>query len=230
MIFLPVMFAMMFVAGVPMRSLCVPLAVGVLTVSAFVGALFLPQKLGVSPESQERIMSAVGVRSYHRDRLESFFHPERDPLNTGWNKMQSEIAVGSGGLWGKGFLKGTQNILGFLPRKVAPSDFIYSVIAEEKGFVGSMVVLGLFGTVLTVAVYTAGVARDKLGRLVCVGVATVLFCHVFVNIAMTVGVLPITGVPLPLLSYGGTFMMVTMTSLGIVQSVYIRSQYRDRGW
>lgn len=230
MVFLPLVFAMMFVAGVPLRALCLPLAIGVVVVLVFVGALFLPGKLGIGEEGQERIMAVVGVRSYHRDRLEAFFHPERDPLNAGWNKMQSEIAVGSGGLWGKGFRKGTQNILGFLPRKVAPTDFIYSVIAEEKGFAGSAVVLMLFGSVISLGLYTASVARDKMGRLVCVGIVAVLFCHVFVNIAMTVGVMPITGLPLPLLSYGGTFMMVTMSSLGIVQSIYIRSRYRDHGF
>jgi rod shape determining protein RodA len=227
MVFLPVMFAMMFVAGIPLRTLCVPLAVAAAAVLLVLGAMFLPARLGVGDAGQERIMAAVGVRPYHRERLESFFHPERDPLNSGWNKMQSEIAVGSGGVWGKGFRKGTQNILGFLPRKVAPTDFIFSVIAEEKGFAGSAVVLGLYGTLLAAILCIALEARDKMGRLVCVGVAATLFCHVFVNIGMTVGVMPITGLPLPLLSYGGTFMLVTMASLGVVQSVSIRSRRHE---
>jgi rod shape determining protein RodA len=227
MVFLPVVFTMMFVAGVPLRTLCVPVAVGAVTVLFVLGAMFLPPRLGVGEEGQERIMAAAGLRPYHRDRIEAFFHPEHDPLNSGWNKMQSEIAVGSGGLWGKGFRKGTQNILGFLPRKVAPTDFIFSVIAEEKGFMGSAAVLGLFGVMIAATLYSALEARDKMGRLVCVGIAATLFCHVFVNIGMTVGVMPITGLPLPLLSYGGTFTMVTMASLGVVQSVCVRARRHE---
>ncbi|MBN1557550.1 MAG: rod shape-determining protein RodA [Lentisphaerae bacterium] len=230
MVFLPAAFVMMFAAGVPLRSLLVLLAAGSCAVGVFLGSLFLPARLGVSEEGQARIISAVGLRPYHRDRIEAFFNPERDPLNAGWNKMQSEIAVGSGGVWGKGYLKGTQNILGFLPRKVAPTDFIYSVIAEETGFVGSTVVLVLFGGLLVLGARTACAARDKMGRLVCAGITATLFVHVFVNIAMTVGIMPITGLPLPLLSYGGTFMVVTMASLGIIQSVHIRSHMYPHGF
>jgi rod shape determining protein RodA len=134
--------------------------------------------------------------------------------------------VGSGGLLGKGYLKGTQNVLGFLPRTVAPTDFIYSVIAEEMGFVGSVVILVLFAVLLIACARSALLARDKFGRLLAVGVATLLFCHVFVNIAMTIGYMPITGLPLPLISYGGSFMVSTMIALGIVQSVYVRRQRR----
>jgi rod shape determining protein RodA len=138
--------------------------------------------------------------------------------------MQSEISVGSGGLTGKGFLKGTQNILGFLPRSVAPTDFIYAVIAEERGFVGSAVVLGLFAVVILCGTLAAVNSGNTLGRLLCMGVVAMIFCHVFINIAMTVGLAPIVGVPLPFVSYGGSFMVVMMSALGIVQSVHIRSQ------
>ena len=113
-------------------------------------------------------------------------------------------------------------MLGFLPRTVAPTDFIYSVIAEEMGFLGSLGLLALYSLVLAAGVRAALEARDKMGRMLAVGVTSLLFCHVFVNIAMTIGLLPITGLPLPLISYGGSFMVSTMIGLGIVQSVYVR--------
>ncbi len=227
LVFVPTAFLMMFVAGVPFRYLGSLVAIGIVLVGLLLGGLFLPARLGASEETQERIRHLTGLGDYQAGRIEVFFHPEKDPLGAGWNKRQSEIAVGSGGLWGKGYLHGTQNILGFLPRSVAPTDFIYSVIAEEKGFVGSLVVLVLFGALLVSGMLTALRTRDPMGRLLCVGVVSLFFCHVFINIAMTVGLMPITGLPLPLLSYGGSFMIVMMSALGIVQSVYIRSHRRD---
>ena len=159
------------------------------------------------------------------DRLKGFFDKDIDPQGTGWNARQSKIAVASGGMHGKGFMNGTQNILGFLPRTVAPTDFIFGVIGEEKGFVGSSVVIGLYLVLFWSVFRAASLARDLLGRLIAVGVLAFLFLHSFVNIGMTVGVAPITGLPLPLVSYGGSFMVSTMMALGIVQSIIIR---RDR--
>lgn len=159
---------------------------------------------------------------YQKNRILVFFEPGRDVYGAGWNKLQSQIAVGSGGLTGKGFLAGTQNVLGFLPKSVAPTDFIYSVVAEEMGFAGSALVLSLYAAVILGVMRAALVSVDKFGRLLCVGVATMLFTHVFVNIAMTIGLMPITGLPLPLMSYGGSFMVTTMCGLGMVQSVYVR--------
>jgi len=146
----------------------------------------------------------------------------QDPLGAGWNKLQSQIAVGSGGWFGKGYLKGTQNILGFLPRTVAPTDFIYSVVAEETGFVGSNLLLLLYTIVIVRCMRAAVQATERFGRLLAAGVGALIFTHVFINIAMTVGLMPITGLPLPLMSYGGSFMVTTMTALGLVQSVYLR--------
>ncbi len=224
MVFVPAAFAMMLVAGVPFRYLGGLVLIGVVFVMVLLAAVFLPERLGASPELQARCRAMTGLGDYQVRRIEVFFHPDEDPLGAGWNKMQSEIAVGSGGAFGKGFLKGTQNILGFLPRSVAPTDFIYSVIAEEKGFVGSVVVIALFTIVVVRAGVTAVYAADRFGRLVCVGVMAVFFCHVFINIAMTIGVMPITGLPLPLLSYGGSFMVVTMTGLGLIQSVRVKAR------
>jgi rod shape determining protein RodA len=224
LVFIPMTLAMMYAAGMPVRILGIIFLIGAVLLGVLMAAMFVPPALGVTREEHGDILKWIGLRTYHYDRLAVFFDADLDPLAKGWNKRQSEIAVGSGGLFGKGYLKGTQNILGFLPRSVAPTDFIFSVIAEEKGFMGSLTVLGLFSILMVSGVRTALSAPDKMGRLLCVGFLSLLFCHVFVNIAMTVGLMPITGLPLPLLSYGGSFMMVTMASLGIVQSVRIHAK------
>jgi rod shape determining protein RodA len=225
MILAPVAFLMLLAGGVPLRILGLMILTGMVAAGVLLGAMFLPQRLGASPATQAKVMRAIGVSEYQRNRLRVYLAADTDPLGAGWNKMQSEIAIGSGGVWGKGYLKGTQNILGYLPRTVAPTDFIYSVIAEETGFAGSLLVLVLFGAVFLCGLMGAMISRDKMGRLLCVGVVALLFSHVAINIAMTVGILPITGLPLPLLSYGGSFMVVTMSALGIVQSVYIRARH-----
>jgi len=203
MVLLPVMAAMLFAGGTPKRHLAILAAIGL---------LLLP-------------VAWLGLGDYQKERIRVFMDPGRDPLGAGWNKMQSEIAVGSGGLRGKGYLKGTQNVLGFLPRTVAPTDFIYSVIAEETGFAGSALTLALYASLLLAGTRAALVARDKAGRLIAVGISSMIFFHVFINVAMTIGLVPITGLPLPLMSYGGSFMVSMMLALGMVQSIYLR---RDR--
>ena len=227
LVFVPTVLIMMFVAGMPFKYLAILATVGIVVVTLILSSLFLPAKLGASEATQQRIRKLSFLSEYQQGRIEVFFHPEKDPLGAGWNKRQSEIAVGSGGLRGKGYLNGTQNILGFLPRSVAPTDFIYSVIAEEKGFMGSLMVLALFFGVLIFGAITALRTHDAMGRLLCTGIVSLIFCHVFINIAMTVGLMPITGLPLPLLSYGGTFMVIMMSALGIIQSVHIRSNRRE---
>ncbi len=199
-VLIPITFVMLFQAGVPLRMLLILL---------FLGILLMP-------------LGWFTLGDYQKDRVLVFLEPGRDPLGAGWNKIQSEIAVGSGGMMGKGFLKGTQNVLGYLPRTVAPTDFIFSVIAEESGFAGSLILMGLYVGVLGAGVKAALCARDKVGQLLATGVVTLLGAHTVVNIAMTIGLMPITGLPLPLISYGGSFMVSTMLSLGLVQSVYIR--------
>ena len=196
----PLAVALMFVAGVPVRYL---------VILGLVGLCLLP-------------FGWFALGEYQKERIMVFFDSSRDPLGSGWNKIQSEIAVGSGGIAGKGYLKGTQNILGFLPRTVAPTDFIFSVIAEELGFAGSALLLLLFATLVVGGLRAALRARDKFGRLLAVGVVVLMFFHMFVNMAMTIGLMPVTGIPLPLISYGGSFMVCTMVGLGLVQSVYVR--------
>lgn len=161
------------------------------------------------------------LHDYQRNRLLSFVNPDRyDPMGIGWNQRQSLISVGSGGLTGKGWTEGTQAQLGYLPRSVAHNDFVFAVIAEEKGFLGSLTVLGLFGLVLFNGIRIAGSARDRLGALLAIGVTVLFTVHVFVNIAMTIGLVPITGIPLPFISYGGSFVLSCCLLQGLVQSVW----------
>jgi rod shape determining protein RodA len=226
LVFVPMVLAMMYVAGVPGRYVGSLIAAGAVAVAVVGAAAIVPYELDLDEEAQDRIWAMTGLSQYQRTRIRVFVDPEFDPLRAGWNLKQSIIAVGSGGVWGKGYRQGDQNVLGFLPRKVAPTDFIYSVIAEEKGFMGTLGVLALYGAVVGVTLRAAAKAPDAAGRLLCVGVATMMFFHVFTNLAMTVGLMPITGLPLPLVSYGGSFMLVTLASLGLVQSVYARSRPR----
>jgi rod shape determining protein RodA len=161
------------------------------------------------------------LRDYERERILSFVDPDKvDPMGIGWNERQSLISVGSGGLTGKGWTDGTQARLGYLPRAVAHNDFIFSVIAEEKGFLGSITVLSLFGLMLFNGIRIAGLSRDRFGTLLALGVTVLFLVHVFVNIAMTIGLVPITGIPLPFISYGGTFVLSCCLLQGLVQSVY----------
>jgi rod shape determining protein RodA len=158
---------------------------------------------------------------YQRNRIISFTNPDKiDPTGISWNQRQSLISVGSGGLLGKGWTQGTQAQLGYLPRAVAHNDFIFSVIAEEKGLLGSLTVLSLFGLMLFNGIRIAGLARDRFGTLLALGVTVLFAVHVFVNIAMTIGLVPITGIPLPFISYGGSFMLSCCLLQGLVQSVY----------
>lgn len=160
------------------------------------------------------------LRDYQKNRILTFTAPTNDPRGTGYNSIQSRIAVGSGQFFGKGFRKGTQSQLEFLPER--HTDFIYSVLSEEHGFIGSLLTMGLFCSLFYFILRIALNARDKFGALACIGVFCYVFWHMFVNIGMVIGLLPIVGVPLPLLSYGGSSMLTTMTGLGLVSSVAFR--------
>jgi rod shape determining protein RodA len=161
------------------------------------------------------------LKDYQRNRILTFLMPDKvDPRGSGWNLNQSLISVGSGGLTGKGWTEGTQAKLGYLPRSVAHNDFIFSVLAEEKGFLGSITVLSLSGILLLNGVRIASQARDRFGLLLAVSVTIIFTIHTFINIGMTIGLMPITGLPLPFLSYGGSFLLSCCILQGIVQSVY----------
>ncbi|WP_413574981.1 rod shape-determining protein RodA [Bdellovibrio sp. HCB290] len=160
------------------------------------------------------------LHDYQKNRVLTFLSPTSDPRGTGYNSIQSKIAVGSGRFFGKGFMKGTQSQLEFLPER--HTDFIYSVLSEEHGFVGSILVIGLFCYLFITGIRIATNARDKFGALLTVGVLCYVFWHMFVNLGMVIGLLPIVGVPLPLLSYGGSSMLTTMAGLGLISSVAYR--------
>jgi rod shape determining protein RodA len=142
-----------------------------------------------------------------------------------YNVRQSLISVGSGGVLGKGWREGTQSALGYLPRAVAHNDFIFSVIAEERGFLGSLLVLLLYSVVLFSGIRIASQARDRLGRLLAAGVVTLLFTHIFINIGMNIRLVPVTGIPLPLLSAGGTSVICSLIAIGILQNIHFHRRH-----
>jgi rod shape determining protein RodA len=226
LVFLPTGLVMLYVAGTPRRYL-VRLLGGV----AIVAALLLADVLFTPPGWWQ-----IKLENYQRQRLQVYFgvdfarpytSPE-DRLKA--RKLQAEksyqvhqalISVGSGGLTGKGWHQGNQTALGFLPPGAADNDFIFSVLAEEKGFVGSVVVLTLYAVILFTGLRIAGQARDRLGKFVAVGVVTLLFSHVFINIGMNIRIVPVTGIPLPLLSYGGSSVLGSLIAIGLLQNVYM---------
>ena len=160
------------------------------------------------------------LKDYQKERLVMFLNPERDPLGAGYHIIQSIIAVGSGGLLGKGYLKGTQSQLKFLPEQ--QTDFVFSVFAEEWGFLGVIVVLVLFFSLLLWGFHIARRARDFSGTMIAFGMVMIFFWGIFINIGMVVGVLPVVGIPLPLMSYGGSCMMVLMMATGLMMNVSMR--------
>lgn len=226
LVLLPAGFAMMYVAGIPRRFL-----IRLLAGAGLVGVLFLVDVLFAPPAWR------IALEDYQRRRLLVYFGKEQTPppgaskaeierlrrqqFDDSHNVRQALISVGSGGLTGKGWREGTQNALGYLPRAVAHNDFIFSVIAEEKGFVGSFVVLTLYGVVLFSGLRIAGQARDRLGKLLAVGIVALFFSHVFINIGMNIRIMPVTGVPLPLLSYGGSSVLCSLIAMGLLQNVFI---------
>jgi len=225
LVLFPIGLAMMFVAGVPLRFILRFIGgVAILVVLLLVDVIFAP------PQWQ------IKLEEYQRQRLLVYFGQDFAPRGAtdadkqrarslqkekSYNIEQALISVGSGGLTGKGWRQGTQNALGYLPRAVAHNDFIFSVIAEEKGFLGSVMVIGLYSVVLFSGINIASQARDRLGKLLAVGVVTMLFSHVFINIGMNIRLMPVTGIPLPLMSYGGSSVICSLIAIGLLQNVFI---------
>lgn len=159
------------------------------------------------------------LHDYQKRRVLTFINPEEDPLGAGYNIIQSMIAVGSGGMFGKGFLKGSQAQLDFLPEK--QTDFVFTMLAEEFGFAGSIILLLCFALLL---IYCLGIgmrSRSRFGALIAAGFAGMIFLHVFINIGMSMGMLPVVGVPLPLLSYGGTMLIASLIGVGLLMNVWV---------
>ena len=162
------------------------------------------------------------LHGYQKQRVLSFFDPESDPLGAGYHILQSKIALGSGGIVGKGFLQGTQSHLHFLP--VKQTDFIFTMLSEEFGIIGGLLLLSLYAIVLAYGLLISLRSRNQFGRLVGMGVSATFFLYVFINIAMVTGLVPVVGVPLPLVSYGGTAMVTLLIGFGLLMSVHIHRE------
>jgi len=203
----PVLLALLFVGGIPLRYLiCILLIV----------ATALP------------LAANLGLKAYQQERLTAFVHPEIDPRGASWAINQSLIAIGSGGWSGKGFkAPNTQIELGFLPATAVHNDYIFSAIGEQWGFVGGVFLISAFALLLLTCLFVAFFAGDQFGLLLVAGVTALIFTHVFQNIGMTISMLPITGVPLPLISYSGSFVLMIMFGLGIVNSVWVHRKERE---
>jgi len=160
------------------------------------------------------------LKDYQKERIMTFLSPERDPLGSGYHIIQSMIAIGSGGFFGKGFLKGTQAHLKFLPEQ--QTDFVFSVFAEEWGFVGALVLLSLFLSLIMWGLKIAFHSRDYLGSLVALGITSLIFWGVLINTGMVLGILPVVGIPLPFMSYGGTAIVVMLTAVGLLLNISMR--------
>lgn len=197
-VYAAIWLGMLFAAGVPLR---------------YFGGFFGLTALAAP-------VAWLGMHDYQRQRILTFLDPQRDPLNSGYNSIQALISVGAGELTGRGYLSGSQSQLHFL--RVQYADFIFSVLAEELGFVGAFALLVLFGVVFLRGFRAANRSRERFGRLVSCGVVTMIAYQVVVNVGMNVGLLPVTGVPLPMISYGGSALMTFMGALGILESVVMR--------
>ena len=160
------------------------------------------------------------LKEYQKRRIITFLNPNLDPLGAGYHLIQSKIAVGSGGIIGKGFMSGTQSKLGFLPEQ--QTDFIFSALGEEWGLIGTILVVGLYLTLILWGLHIAVESKDRFGAILAFGVVAMLFWHTFINIGMVLGMLPVVGIPLPLLSYGGSFLISTLVGIGILLNVSMR--------
>jgi len=221
---LPAGLLMIFAAGTWRRGLTVLAILGGLSAVLVLGAVYEAEKPGVSAERRERILRFVPLKPHQVKRVRVFLFPEEDALGAGYNLRQAQISIGSGGLTGKGIGRGETNHLKYLPQAISMNDFIFCVYAEETGFVGTLALLSLFGLLLAGCCRVAFFATDGCGRLLVLGISTLVFAHVYVNIAMSVGLVPITGLPLPFISSGRTFLITMMCGLGLVQSVSIHKE------
>lgn len=217
------------IAGVPVALIVLQRDLGVALLTLLIAATYLPftrirgrswALVGAAGVAALAVVWRFGFQDYHRQRLLDFVDPSRDPLASGYQAIQSKIAIGSGGLFGKGYLEGTQTQLQFLPTQ--HSDFVFSVLAEEWGFVGCVVLLGLYLMMLLWGLLIAGNSKDRFGAMLAVGVVGMLLWPAVMNVAMVLGLAPVIGVPLPLLSFGGSQLLANLTALGLLLNVSMR--------
>ena len=217
----PAVAMVLFATGVWRRGLLVLFAVSATAAVVILAAVNEAERPGVPPERRERILKYLPLKAHQVKRVRTFLYPEADPNGSGWNLKQSKIAIGSGGMVGKGLGKGEQNHLKYLPPAVSMNDFIFCVYAEETGFRGVVVMLSLFALLLISGCRAAYLASDVRGTALALGVTTLLCAHVYINIGMSIGLMPITGLPLPFISAGRTFLVTMISGLGLVQSVSV---------
>ncbi len=215
----PAVLLMMFALRIWRKGLLVILAIMALGGSAIMGAVYEAEKPGVAEETRAAILKWVPLKPHQVKRVKVFLFPEEDILGAGYNLRQAKISIGSGGFSGKGIGKGETNHLKYLPQAISMNDFIFCVYAEETGFVGSLALLALFGMLVIPGAWTAFTSNDERGEALALGVSVLVFAHVYINIAMSIGLVPITGLPLPFISSGRTFLLTVMAALGMVQSV-----------
>ena len=218
LVLVPAALAMLCAARVWTKGLVTILIAGLLAAGALLGAVAAAERQP-TPERKAAAFERLPLKAHQIKRLRVFLNPDLDPNGSGWNLRQAKISIGSGSLYGKGLGKGDQKLLGYLPPSVSMNDFIFAVVAEETGFCGSLATLGLFLALLVAGVRVGAKCGDDRGRLLTAGVLTLVFCHVYVNVAMSIGLMPITGLPLPFISAGKTFLVVLMAAFGMVQSV-----------
>lgn len=222
LVLVPSTLLMVFVARIWRKGLSSIVFIGAVAVMAVLGAVYEAEKPGVSAAQRERILKFVPLKEHQVKRVKVFLFPNDDIHDSGYNLRQSKISIGSGGF--RGHVVKSESSAGrvsFLPQAISMNDFIFCVYAERYGYVGSIVLLALFAALLFPICSIAFVSADGRGRLLSLGVGMLLFMHVYINIAMAIGLVPITGLPLPFISSGRTFLVVCMCSLGLVQSVSI---------
>lgn len=218
---LPAVAAVMLGAGVWRKGFLAVAAVAAVAGALLLGAVYEAEKPGQTQERRERIERHLPLRPHQIKRVKTFLFPETDPMGAGYNYRQAVTAIGSGGFAGKGIGKAETNALQYLPPSVSLNDFIFCVYAEETGYAGCLALLGLFAALCLSGLWAAYRAADAAGRLMSLGLVTLVFAHVYVNIAMSIGLVPITGLPLPFISSGRTFLMTAVVAFGLVQSTSI---------
>ena len=236
LVFPPIAFSLLYVARIPTRFFIATFVVFVVLIGVLGWDVFrYYQYKSENPRTSEATIayeetSLVPLKDYQRKRILTFIAPEvEDPHGIGanWNRIQALIAVATGGITGKGLGNGMQAKLGYLPTAVAHNDFIFAVLAEESGLWGSLLAMLAYGLIIFGCLKVAAKSSDRFGAMIAVGVSVLLMTHLFVNVGMTIGITPITGLPLPFLSYGGSFLVTCFMMLGVVQSVYrYRKEFR----
>ena len=224
----PAMLVVLLVAGVWRKGLLVLLAAGAVAATAVLGAVYEAERPGTTPERRAAVLKYVPLRDHQVSRVKTFLFPEMDGLASGYNLRQAMMTIGSGGMTGKGYGKGEAIRRELLPGMGVMNDFIFCVWAEEMGYLkGSLLLLALYGMLCVSTAWTAFVAGEGRGRLLALGMATLVFAHVYVNVGMSIGLVPITGLPLPFLSLGRTFLVTVLCGLGLVQSVSLHREENE---